>query len=570
MLVGRQLRQGHDRRRPRRARSSITPASPSNDDTPTITGTAEAGLDDQDLRRRELRRLADRDRRAPPPSPRPASPSPCPTTRRPASTANATDVAGNTSPCSSPLSYVKDSTPPAAPSALTTDPPAVRPTTTRRRSAAAPRPARRSSIYTRRQLHRRSPVASGSAAAFASGLAVDGRRQHDDHLDRDGDRRRRQRLTAARPASTYVNDSTAPAAPSGLATRRPRRPTTTRRTITGSAEAGSTVKLYASAACSGSPVATGTAADLRLARHRGHRRRHTTSTWTRDGDRRRRQRLAVLAADQPTSTTRRRRPRRARSTTTPASPANDDTPSRSPAPPRPARRSGSTRRRPAAAPPWRPAPRPRSRTGLTVTRQRRHDHHLERDRDRRRRQHVGLLAGADLRQGLDARRPRRARCRHARPRRRQQRTRRSAAPPRRARRCEIYATRDCAGTAAATGTRRRVRASGLTSRPRRRHDDAPVRRRRPTPRATRRPARPASRTSRTRRAGRADRAWRLSPASPANNNAPKVSGSAEAGSTVAALHDGRLHRLADRDRHGGELRLAGHRDHRRRRHSTTV
>ena len=65
---------------------------------------------------------------------------------------------------------------------------------------------------------------------------------------------------AARRASTYVEDSTAPALPTASRRPRPARPTTTRPAISGTAEAGSTVKLYTTDACTGAPTATGTAA----------------------------------------------------------------------------------------------------------------------------------------------------------------------------------------------------------------------------------------------------------------------------------------------------------------------
>src|SRR5204862_989556 len=59
---------------------------------------------------------------------------------------------------------------------------------------------------------------------------------------------------------TYVEDSTAPAAPSSLATSPASPANNNGPKVTGSAEAGSTVKLYTSSSCTGSPDATGSAA----------------------------------------------------------------------------------------------------------------------------------------------------------------------------------------------------------------------------------------------------------------------------------------------------------------------
>src|SRR4029079_411256 len=59
---------------------------------------------------------------------------------------------------------------------------------------------------------------------------------------------------------TYVEDYTAPVNPSGL-TAPPAGPANNNSpAISGTAEAGSTVKIYTTAACTGAPTATGTAA----------------------------------------------------------------------------------------------------------------------------------------------------------------------------------------------------------------------------------------------------------------------------------------------------------------------
>ena len=59
---------------------------------------------------------------------------------------------------------------------------------------------------------------------------------------------------------TYVEDSTAPVNPSGLAATPAGPANNNSPAISGTAEAGSTVKLYSTATCTGAPAATGTAA----------------------------------------------------------------------------------------------------------------------------------------------------------------------------------------------------------------------------------------------------------------------------------------------------------------------
>src|SRR5207248_1486757 len=62
---------------------------------------------------------------------------------------------------------------------------------------------------------------------------------------------------------TYVHDAMAPAAPSGLATSPASRSgASTGADVTGAAEAGSTVRFYTTAGCSGTAAASGTAADF--------------------------------------------------------------------------------------------------------------------------------------------------------------------------------------------------------------------------------------------------------------------------------------------------------------------
>ena len=66
--------------------------------------------------------------------------------------------------------------------------------------------------------------------------------------------------SACSGALTYVEDSTAPGAPSPSGTTPPRRPTTTRRRSTARPRPASTVRLYTTANCSGPAVGAGSAA----------------------------------------------------------------------------------------------------------------------------------------------------------------------------------------------------------------------------------------------------------------------------------------------------------------------
>src|SRR5205085_1409933 len=59
---------------------------------------------------------------------------------------------------------------------------------------------------------------------------------------------------------TYVEDSTAPALPASLASSPVGPANNNSPSISGTAEAGSTVRLYATSDCSGAPAASGTAA----------------------------------------------------------------------------------------------------------------------------------------------------------------------------------------------------------------------------------------------------------------------------------------------------------------------
>ena len=171
--------------------------------------------------------------------------------------ATATDAAGNTSPCSNSIVYVEDSTAPVAPTVGATDPvsPANDNNPEVRGSAEA---ASTVSIY-RRRLHR-DPAGSGTAAAFnGAGITATVPADSTTNLratatDAAGN------VSACSTALAYVEDSTAPAAPTVTDTDPDSPANDNNPEVKGSAEAGSTVRIYSTAGCTGTPLATGTAA----------------------------------------------------------------------------------------------------------------------------------------------------------------------------------------------------------------------------------------------------------------------------------------------------------------------
>src|SRR5205807_1410566 len=171
--------------------------------------------------------------------------------------ATTTDAAGNVSPCSSGVTYVEDSTAPAAPSAL-----AVAPSSPANNNA--PKVSGSAEAGSTVQLYSNASctsalAGSGTAAAFASpGLAV---AVADDSsttfyattTDAAGN------VSPCSSGVTYVEDSTAPAAPSALAVAPSSPANNNAPKVSGSAEAGSTVKLYTNASCTSSLAGSGTA-----------------------------------------------------------------------------------------------------------------------------------------------------------------------------------------------------------------------------------------------------------------------------------------------------------------------
>jgi hypothetical protein len=173
--------------------------------------------------------------------------------------ANGTDAEGGVSPCSATgLTYTEDSTPPAAPALTDTDPdsPANDDAPRVKGTAAAGSIVR---IYTTSGCT--GAFVGGSAANFASpGLLVPVANDatttfYATATDAAGN------TSACSPTSiSYVEDSTPPSAPSvtGTTPASPSNDASPR--VRGGAAAGSTVKIYTNAACSGVAAASGSAA----------------------------------------------------------------------------------------------------------------------------------------------------------------------------------------------------------------------------------------------------------------------------------------------------------------------
>ncbi|HZB23728.1 MAG TPA: Ig-like domain-containing protein, partial [Gaiellaceae bacterium] len=236
---------------------ATSPASPANDNDPEVSGTAEAGT--------TVRLYTTNDC-----SGAPLATGSAATFNGAGVTASvaddststfkatATDAAGNASACSTGVAYVEDSTAPATPSALDSSPasPANENDPEITGSADAGSTVR---LYTTSDCSG-APLATGAAASFAApGLSVN---VADDSTTsfRATARDSAGNTSACSPALTYVEDSAVPSAPSSLATSPASPANDNDPEISGSAEAGTTVRVYTTNDCSGAPTASGSAA----------------------------------------------------------------------------------------------------------------------------------------------------------------------------------------------------------------------------------------------------------------------------------------------------------------------
>ena len=174
-------------------------------------------------------------------------------------TARATDAAGNQSGCSSAVAYVEDSAAPVAPSALGTTPASPANNNDPRITGTA-EAGSTVNVYATNDCTGGS-VASGTAAAFG-GAGLNPADVTDNtttsYTAKATDAAGNQ--SGCSSAVAYVEDSAAPSAPSALSTTPASPANNNDPRVTGTAEAGSTVNVYATNDCTGGSVASGTAA----------------------------------------------------------------------------------------------------------------------------------------------------------------------------------------------------------------------------------------------------------------------------------------------------------------------
>ena len=170
--------------------------------------------------------------------------------------ANAVDDAGNESGCSQPLDYVEDSTAPEAPTLSSTDPASPANGTIADVLGSA-EPGTTVRIYGGSCVEPAAYVRT--AAELASGIEIEFPANQTTTLratatDAAGN------VSACSAPLTYTEDSIAPAAPT-ISSTDPASPANgTHPKVKGSAEAGSTVRLYGGSGCTGSPIGSGPAA----------------------------------------------------------------------------------------------------------------------------------------------------------------------------------------------------------------------------------------------------------------------------------------------------------------------
>ena len=238
---------------------AATPAGPANNNSPAISGTAEAGSTVKIYTTAACTGAPTATGTAA----AFASPGITASVSDDTSTtfkATATDAAGNVSGCStSSVSYTEDSTAPALPSSLGSTPASP----ANNNSPAITGTAEAGStvkVYTTAACTG-APAATGTAANFSSpGLTVSVSDDSSTTFKATATDAAGNVSGCSTSSVTYVEDSTAPVNPSGLAATPAGPANNNSPAISGTAEAGSTVKLYTTATCTGAPTATGTAA----------------------------------------------------------------------------------------------------------------------------------------------------------------------------------------------------------------------------------------------------------------------------------------------------------------------
>ena len=238
------------------ALSSTSPTSPSSSATPALVGTAEAGS--------TVRIYAQAGCAGPVAASGTASGTGTFSIQAPAAanattvfSATATDAAGNVSPCSASLSYVSDSIPPADPVLAAVVPPGPA-------NGVHPQVSGTGDPGSRVVLHPDAACAGPSLGQAT--VAGDGTFQatatvpanatttfHAVALDAAGN------LSACVAGPSYAEDSLAPAAPVLISSSPPSPARSTAPVLSGTAEPGATVQVFAQAACGGTPVANAVA-----------------------------------------------------------------------------------------------------------------------------------------------------------------------------------------------------------------------------------------------------------------------------------------------------------------------
>ncbi len=173
--------------------------------------------------------------------------------------ANATDAAGNVSPCStSSLTYIEDSTPPPAPSMTSTTPTSPTNATTTPNVNGTAQTGATVRLFTTSDCT--GPIAAqGTATAGAFSIQVTVAANSATTF----------KATATDPAGnlspcsanavTYTHDNQAPSVPTGLAVSPVGPANNNSPSVTGTADTGSTVRIYTNSMCTGGSVGTGTA-----------------------------------------------------------------------------------------------------------------------------------------------------------------------------------------------------------------------------------------------------------------------------------------------------------------------
>ncbi len=235
----------------------ISPPSPARDNSPKVSGTAEAGSTVEVF------------------APDGCTPSPAVTPTAAAFalgvtvsvaddstttfSVDAVDAAGNRSACATAGTYVEDDTPPPAPASLSSSPASPSRVLAPRIKGSA-QAGSTVVVYADPACQDGTDVASGTAAAFGSpGLAVTaGPNSMTSFTARATDAA--GNVSTCSDAFAYVEDELAPAAPAGFVLTPSSPANANDATLEGTAEAGSRVELWATPDCSGRMITSGTQA----------------------------------------------------------------------------------------------------------------------------------------------------------------------------------------------------------------------------------------------------------------------------------------------------------------------